>query len=441
MTELIIATVIALAMGAMVVYLLMSRRVGDAIRQRDVVQARLDSLAEERRHEVERLEAEHERQLSLLHEQHLGQLDRQLTLVKEQLTTASEKVLAERQQQLTAANAEQLHTLLDPLRENLKTMRETVEKNDRNQSATIGLLNERIKENLRMSQEVGERADRLAAALTGENKTQGNFGELRLRQLLEDMGFKEGEQFEQQVTLRDSDGRAVRGSDSGSRLVPDVILHFPDKRDVIIDSKVSLTAFYDYHNAETDEQRTDALHRHVASVRAHVNELSAKNYSRYLRADRQTLDFVFMYVFSDSALQLALQQEPSLSREAYDKGVIIAGSQSLYMMLRVLEMSWKQMSQFENQKEIMNTASELVERVQIYYERVLKVEEQLRKTSDAFADLRRITRTEGRSIARSASKLVKCGARQSAKHVALPSADVIGDDSADIDKTLPDAAE
>lgn len=120
------------------------------------------------------------------------------------------------------------------------------------------------------------------------------------------MGLEEGTQFEEQTTMKDAKGRAIYSEEDGHRMVPDVILHFPDSRDVIIDSKMSLKAFEDYHNAETDTERQDALTRHIASVRQHVTELSQKNYSSYIREGRGKLDFVLMYVFSESALQLAL---------------------------------------------------------------------------------------------------------------------------------------
>ncbi|MDE5987400.1 MAG: DNA recombination protein RmuC, partial [Prevotella sp.] len=281
------------------------------------------------------------------------QMEQQMTLIKEQINTASEKILKERSEQLSLHNKEQLSAILNPLREGITQMRETVEKSGKEHAETMVRLDATIKTSIQQSREVGERADKLAEALTGKNKTQGNFGELRLKQLLEDMGLEEGTQFEEQTTMKDASGRAIYSEEDGRRMVPDVILHFPDARDVIIDSKMSLKAFEDYHNAETDAERQEALARHIASVRQHVTELSQKNYSSYIREGRGKLDFVLMYVFSESALQLALGNDASLWKEAYDKGVIIAGSQNLYMMLRVLEMTWRQVRQVENQENMV----------------------------------------------------------------------------------------
>ena len=343
------------------------------------------------------------------------QMTQQMQTVKAELSAASERILGERALQLSAVNKEQLDTILNPLCENLRQMRDAVERSDRAQTVSMERLDAAIKENLKRAQEVGDRADRLAQALTSENKLQGNFGELRLKQLLEEMGLEEGLQFEEQVTLRDANGRAIHDDVDGHRMIPDVVLHFPDQRDVIIDSKMSFTAFLDYCNAPNDADRQAALRRHLTSVRQHVNELSKKNYSRYVREGRQQLDFVMMYVYSESALQLALSNDPTLWKEAYDRGVIIAGSQSLYMMLRVLEMTWRQVRQAENQKEIMKTANLLVERVQVFYERFLRVDEQLHKTQEAFEDLKRSTSAQGLSITTAAAKLLRFGAQENAK--------------------------
>ena len=403
--------------------------------ERDVLQSKLDSttLFYERQIETQKsqhqeqmseLKTQHQEQMSELKTQHQGQMAEQMRLIKAEMNAASEKILKERAEQLSTANEQQLSTILNPLRENIRQMREAVEKSDRAQTVTMERLDASIKENLRQAQEVGERADKLAQALTSENKTQGNFGELRLKQLLEEMGLEEGLQFEEQTTLRDEQGRTVYDEDEGHRLIPDVILHFPDRRDVIIDSKMSFTAFQDYYHAHTDEERESALRRHVASVRQHVSELSRKNYSRYIREGRQRLDFVMMYVFSESALQLALSSDPGLWREAYDRGVIIAGSQSLFVMLRVLEMSWKQVRQVENQQEIMKTASLIVDRVQQFYERFLKVDEQLHRTAESFEDLKRSTSSSGMSITTAASRLLKYGAQENPKRRArLPKHD------------------
>ena len=366
------------------------------------------------REQMKIMQESSQQQMRSQQESQQKQMEQQMALIREQMNSASEKILKERAEELSAVNKEQLSGILTPLQTHIQQMREAVERSDREHNSTMQRLDATIKTSIEQSRQVGERADKLAQALTGENKTQGNFGELRLKQLLEGMGLQEGEQFTLQETIRDKDGYVVY-EEEGHRLIPDAILHFPDKRDVIIDSKMSFTAFEDYHNAETEAQRQDALKRHLTSMRNHVNELSRKNYSKYIAEGHAKLDFVLMYVFSESALQLALTNDATLWKDAYDRGVIITGSQNLYTMLRVLEMTWKQVRQVENQQKIMECANMIVDRVQLFAERFESVKQQLQKTQDSFDKLESITAETGQSILTPASRLLKMGASQNPK--------------------------
>lgn len=381
----------------------------------------LTELKAHQAEELEELKEQQERQLSEMKAQQAEQLRQQLQLVREQMNTASERILKERAEQLSTTNKEQLASILNPLQANIQQMREAVEKTGKDSSTTMERLDATIKQSIEQSREVGERADKLAQALTGENKTQGNFGELRLKQMLEEMGLEEGVQFEEQATLRDKDGNVIYEEEEGHRLIPDVILHFPDERDLIIDSKMSFTAFERFHNAQSDEDKQLALQQHIASMRSHVSELSRKNYSKYIKEGRGRLDFVLMYVFSESALQLALSNDATLWKEAYDRGVIITGSQNLYVMLRVLEMTWKQVRQVENQQRIIECANTIIDRVQMFSERFDAARQQLQKTQEAFDKVDSITADAGVSIITPARQLVKMGAKENPKRKkALP---------------------
>lgn len=390
---------IGIILGGVAVWMVMRSKVGAMQHLMDV---------------SKQLQEEQKQQQQEQKQQQEEQMRQQLNLIREQMNSTSEKILKERAEQLSAVNKEQLSGILTPLQTHIQQMREAVERSDREHNSTMQRLDATIKTSIEQSRQVGERADKLAQALTGENKTQGNFGELRLKQLLEGMGLQEGEQFTLQETIRDKDGYVVYEED-GHRLIPDAILHFPDKRDVIIDSKMSFTAFEDYHNAETEAQRQDALKRHLTSMRNHVNELARKNYSKYIAEGHAKLDFVLMYVFSESALQLALSNDATLWKDAYDRGVIITGSQNLYTMLRVLEMTWKQVRQVENQQKIMECANMIVDRVQLFAERFESVKQQLQKTQDSFDKLESITAESGQSILTPASRLLKMGASQNPK--------------------------
>lgn len=401
---------IGLVLGGVAVWMVMRSKVGALQHLMEVSK----QLQEEQKLQHEQYEQEQKILRQEQKEQQEEQMRQQLTLIREQMNSASEKILKERAEELSAVNKEQLSGILTPLQTHIQQMREAVERSDREHNSTMQRLDATIKTSIEQSRQVGERADKLAQALTGENKTQGNFGELRLKQLLEGMGLQEGEQFTLQETIRDKDGYVVY-EEEGHRLIPDAILHFPDKRDVIIDSKMSFTAFEDYHNAETEAQRQDALKRHLTSMRNHVNELSRKNYSKYIAEGHAKLDFVLMYVFSESALQLALSNDATLWKDAYDRGVIITGSQNLYTMLRVLEMTWKQVRQVENQQKIMECANMIVDRVQLFAERFESVKQQLQKTQDSFDKLESITAETGQSILTPASRLLKMGASQNHK--------------------------
>jgi hypothetical protein len=359
-------------------------------------------------------------------EQQQALFQQQLATVRNELTGQTERLLRERSQQLTEENKSQLSSVLEPLRSGLQQMKDSVEKTNQSQEDTMRRLDESIKATLMQTKLVGERADRLATALTGENKTQGNFGELRLRTLLENMGFEEGVQFEEQITLRDEAGRALKHDETGKKMIPDVILHFPDERDVVIDSKVSLKAFEDYYNTTDEGEQAAILQRHVASVRAHIKELSSKNYAQYNGiSGRQRLDFVVMYMFSESALSLALAAEPTLWKEAYDQGVFITSSQNLYALLRVLEMSWTHQRQVENQQKIVEEANRMVQRVQLFCQRFDEVEDYFNKAHKKFDSVKKLLSPSGQSIVNAANRLVQLGAKQDARKAALPKAELL----------------
>lgn len=234
----IICVVIGCCIGGIIAYLMMKG-------QRDVLQERVLNTEKQ----CEEQKAFHASQLEVLKQQQKEQLELQMNIVKEQMNTASEKILKERSEQLTEKNKESLAAILNPLKEDIVHMKDAVEKSGQQNKETMVRLDATIKHSIEQSKEIGDRADKLAQALTGENKTQGNFGELRLKQLLEDMGLEEGVQFEEQTTMRDAAGNTLYDEEEGHRMVPDVILHFPDKRDVVIDSKMSLKAFGEYHDA------------------------------------------------------------------------------------------------------------------------------------------------------------------------------------------------
>ena len=411
---------IGIALGALGVYFAMRSQVQAAKERNTSAEQQMREQQETFRQQMKVLQETHQQQIQEQRESQQQQMEQQMALLREQMSTTSERVLKERAVELSAVNSEQLSKILNPLQQDLQQMRTQTEKMQRDHDDSLRQLKAAIQVNMERERAMGEQTERIAQALTGQNKVQGNFGELKLTQILEQMELERGLQYDTQETMRDAQGRPIT-SEEGRRMIPDAVLHFPDGRDVIIDSKMSFTAFVDYMNAEDEASRNEALRRHLASMRQHVRELAQKQYYRYGKSDKGRLDFVLMYVFQESALQLALQSDTTLWKEAYDQGVVISGSQSLYMTLRVLELTWKQTRQVENQEKMMQCANTLVERVQLFAERFERVGEMLDKTRRSFDDLNTVTAPSGPSITTAARNLLRYGAQENKKKKSLNS--------------------
>ena len=339
----------------------------------------------------------------------------QLDLLREQMKTTTETVLKARQEELGARNREQVGKIVDPLQKSLKDMQEALLMSKEQQKEAMTRLDETIKMNMKQSASLGETADRLTRALTGEVKVQGNFGELKLKQLLEDLELKEGEQFDTQETLRDKAGKGLRGDD-GRGMIPDFILHFPNNRHFVVDSKMSLTDYERYMNAEDGTPEKSAyLKAHIESVRAQVKRLAKKEYTKYLPEGYNRLNFAIMYVPIEGALNLALLNDTTLWHEAYDQGVMILGPQTMYMNLRVLEMMWTQVRQLKNQQAMIDAANLVIERVQDFGMRFADVEASMNDTIKKINRLKITTAEGGPSIITAAKSLIKAGARENKK--------------------------
>ena len=347
----------------------------------------------------------------------------QLDLLREQMKTTTETVLKARQEELGARNKEQVGKIVDPLQKSLKDMQEALLLSKEQQKEAMTRLDETIKMNMKQSASLGETADRLTRALTGEVKVQGNFGELKLKQLLEDLELKEGEQFDTQETLRDKAGKGLRGDD-GRGMIPDFILHFPNNRHFVVDSKMSLTDYERYMNAEDGTPEKSAyLKAHIESVRAQVKRLAKKEYTKYLPEGYNRLNFAIMYVPIEGALNLALLNDTTLWREAYDQGVMILGPQTMYMNLRVLEMMWTQVRQLKNQQAMIDAANMVIERVQDFGMRFADVEASMNDTIKKINRLKITTAEGGPSIITAAKSLIKAGARENKRKKPLSDMD------------------
>ena len=391
--------------------------------QKTLYEQQIEALKVSFEQQLQLTKEAHERQIAALKQMNEEQVKSQLDLIREQMQTTSEKVLKERQNELGIQNKEQVSKIIDPLQKSLKDMQEALDKTKEQQTEALTRLDESIKINMQKSQAIGETADRLTRALTGEVKVQGNFGELKLKQLLEDLELKEGEQFDTQETLRDKGGKGLKGDD-GKGLIPDFILHFPNNRHVVVDSKMSLTDYERYMNAEDGTpEKSIYLKAHIDSVRAQVKRLAKKEYTKYLPEGYNRLNFAIMYVPIEGALNLALLNDASLWREAYDEGVMILGPQTMYMNLRVLEMMWTQVRQLKNQQAMMDAANTVIDRVQDFGLRFMDVESSMNDTLKKMTKLKITTAESGASIITAARNLLKAGARENKKKKALEEMD------------------
>lgn len=385
--------------------------------------ALLEQLKAAQTAQLEQVKECQQKQIEALREMNREQVESQMKLIREQMQTTSEEILKRRQDELGERNKEQVSKIIDPLTQSLKSMREAFDKSKEQQNEALTRLDATIKVNMEKSAALGETADRLTRALTGEVKVQGNFGELKLKQLLEDLELKEGEQFDTQETLRDKAGKQAKGDD-GRGLIPDFILHFPNNRHVVVDSKMSLTDYERYMNAEDGTpEKSEYLKAHVASVRAQVKRLARKEYTKYLPEGYNRLNFAIMYVPIEGALNLALLNDTTLWREAYDEGVMILGPQTMYMNLRVLEMMWTQVRQLKNQQAMIDAANIVVERVQDFGMRFMDVETSMNSTVEKMAKLKVSTAESGRSIITAAKSLLKAGAKENKKKKSLDEMD------------------
>ena len=401
MATTVIIAVLAAAIGLLVGWLLsrprtiaLSERLTATEAEKERRQAVAETLTEQLtalRSQIGALQAEKQqlqvdystlqRELALLREQMQRDdirrneaFEKQLLMAREQMQNATQKLLDQRAEALGKTNTEQMTGVVGPLKEQLAAMQKQVNESLKTSVESRTSIEKAIENLMRRTAEMAGEANNLARALRNENKTQGNWGEMVLDTILEKSGLQKGLHYETQVTLRDAQGKVLVGDESGQRMIPDVIVHYPDGKDVIVDSKVSLTAYIDYCNAETDSERDDALERHTASVRQHVRELRQKDYASYIMPPRQALQYMIMFVPNEAALQLAMHHDPSLWREAFDRGVCITSEQNLIVLLRMIQLAWTQVQQFENQQQIMAQAKTLLDRVALFIERFNRID-------------------------------------------------------------------
>jgi len=272
-----------------------------------------------------------------------------------------------------------------------------------------------IQQMMQQSEAARRSTDELTRVFRRSNTVQGEWGETVLDELLTAQGLTRGIHYDVQPTIRDASGVAVL-NDEGSRMRPDIILHLDQRREVIIDSKVSLAAYMDYVNATDEGERQRFLAAHITSLREQVNRLATKDYSAYIQPPKVKMDYVIMFVPHTGALWTALAAQPDLWRRAMERGVYIADEQTLFAALRIISLTWTQIRQAENHEKVYALASEMMDRVGQFMKKYQAIGAALAKAQQAFDEADRKLQPSGQSILQTCAKLQKLGAKVSDKN-------------------------
>lgn len=344
---------------------------------------------------------------------------------KKELALESEKALREREETLKKTAGEMMAGITGGLNQRIATMTEAFEAQKKQHTEESAALKTKMDEAVRhfaeQSKSLGDTAEHLAAALRGDNKMQGNWGEQMLNNIFVQEGLVEGRDYHREVYLRDESGEILRNEDSGRKMRPDYVLHFPDNTDVLIDAKMNLDAFVDWFNAGNEADRTEFAKRNLAAVKAQVASLSGKRYAEYVRDGHKTLNYVIMYVANYGALALARTLEPNIVNDAFRQNVLITTEETIMPFLRVLHTAWVNVDQIRNQEKLIKAASQIVERVQDYCEANAAVGDALKKAVDAHEKGTRKLQDGGQSIIRAAVEVQRLGKiSQNPKKAALP---------------------
>ena len=403
-TIIIIITIAAVLLTAVITYLIMHAHEVKAcnVLENDLIQAK---AALENAEKLRELQQE--------------SFDSQLELVKSQLTAETEKLLAQREEALQKKAEETFKALAGPLGQNLKAMQESFEAQKRSQTEGTATLKTAVEQAVKhlqdQTQSIGTKADNLAQALKGQNKMTGTWGEMILYNILVNEGMEEGRDFDREETLRDAQGTIVLNEDSGKRMRPDYILHYPDRTEVIIDAKTSMEALSDWYSAQDPALKEDAARRNLQAIRAQIKSLSTKRYQDYIREGYKTLDYVIMFIPNYGALQLAKTLVPGIFQEAYQQGVLLTTEETLMPFLRMIRVAWTNYEQARNQEKIIKAAQAMIDRVADFSKAHAAMGEKLKAAQEEYDKVSAKISDSGQSILVSAHQLLKLGVPKNPK--------------------------
>ena len=419
----VVYIIIGIAVGAVVLYLLMDRKM-DVLRveggKKDIELSMKSEQLADASSRVRHLEAENKslhaqaesqrRELELVRQQMSEELQRH----EERFKNMAQQLLEASASKLKESNTETISGITQPLKDAIANMQKAINDNQKESAAHSASFREQMLMMMQQTQQLGEKTDSLTNVLRRDNKISGNMGEIILGDLLASQGLTEGIHYEVQARLRDELGRPLKHDETGKEMQPDVILHYPQGQDAIVDSKVSLVAYEKYVNAETPEEKERYLQDHIKSVRQHVNELARKDYSKYIKNGRDAVDFVIMFVPFESSLQLALANDPTLWREAFEKKVFVTGEQNLLGILHMIHIAWVQNQQAENQEKVFGLAEDLLDRLGDFVQRYNDLGTKLEAVQKAYDFANNKLITGRQSVAQKGRELVDLGAKENA---------------------------
>ena len=331
-----------------------------------------------------------------------------LDQMRHEFRNMANEALQKNTEQFNRHSQERLEAVLQPFDKDLRLFCEKVENYYGEESRQRFSLQENIKSLVEANRRISDEAVNLTRAIAGtnNNKFQGDWGETILEQILENSGLIEGEQWEHQVTLRDEKGSAALNEETNRSMKPDVIVHFPGKRDIIIDSKVSLKAYMEYLAAEDETVRAVHLKEHVASVRRHIDELAAKHYNKY---NKNSLDYVMLFIPNEPSYFVAMEADNALWNYAYKKGIVLISPSNLISTLFVVNSLWTRERQQRDVQRIVDTANAIYDKFVNFVDNFGKIETALEKAQEAYGEAFKQLKTGKGNISKRLGELKEMG--------------------------------
>lgn len=324
---------------------------------------------------------------------------------KLQFENLANKILEEKTEKFTTLNQNNLKTILEPFQERITDLKNKVNEAYEKENKERFSLAEKVKELAALNQQISEDAKKLTRALKGESKTQGNWGEMILESILEKSGLVKGREYFLEHELRDEDNNALFSEFSGKKMRPDAVIKYPDERNVIIDSKVSLTAFTELVDETDQDVYRIKLNQHLSSIKNHISQLSQKAYDDY----GKSLDFVMMFIPSEPAYIAAMQADQNLWNYAYDRRILLLNPSNLITSLKLIADLWKREYQNRNSMEIAERGAKLYDKFVGFIENLEKVGKNLDQAKNVYHDAYKQLSTGNDNLITQTQKLKSLG--------------------------------